>query len=107
MCEVDTNCLTNVEGLIAAMGEKPCFHDAHVLRSKRTETGCEVTIHMFLATREIDARGFYKLEKHHLVTLVMSDIREISLCDPYERESSANCPYAATASWCELNLTRS
>ena len=41
---------------------------------------------MFRMTSEIDAKGFYKLENHHLVTLRMSDIRESTLPDPYERD---------------------
>ena len=65
MCEIDWNLFENAAILIAAMGDSPCFHDAAVLDSHRTDDACDVIIHIFKMTPEVDTKGFYILEKSH------------------------------------------
>ena len=103
MCEIDWNLIENSAVLIAAMGDAPCFHDAHVLDSNRTSEGIEVTIHIFRGTQEVDARGHYKLEKHHLVTLRMLGIQESTLPKPMEATFSASSQSAQMVS-CENRI---
>lgn len=84
MCEIDWNLVDNSAILIAAMGDAPCFHDAHVLGSNQPSDLSEVTLQIFRMTPEVDAQSFYKLAKHHQVTLRMSGIQESTLPKPYE-----------------------
>jgi hypothetical protein len=83
MCEIDWKLVANSEELITAMGDEPCFHDGTVLGSTQEGDVIEVSIHIFRGTPEVDAQGYYKLEKHHLVTLRMSGIHESSLPEHY------------------------
>ena len=87
MCEIDWSLVDNAAILIDAMGDAPCFHDAEVIDSNQAGEAIEVTTHIFRGTREVDARGYYKLEKHHLVTFRMLGIQESTLPKPYQGDT--------------------
>ncbi len=55
--------------VVTWFGYWPRFHDAEVLSIKLDRfSGCEVVIHAFETTPEIDARGYFVLAKHAIVT---------------------------------------
>ncbi|HEV8542702.1 MAG TPA: Imm50 family immunity protein, partial [Verrucomicrobiae bacterium] len=72
--------IENAEALASIFGRWPSFHDAEVwsLTYERTPKGFDVTatIHVFEMTSEVDARGFYRLQKHTRVILRFADCLE-------------------------------
>lgn len=60
------------ERVTAAFGRSPSFHDASLvaLRSSLNCDGAvELLIHAFETTSEVDERGYFRLENHHLLSL--------------------------------------
>jgi immunity protein 50 of polymorphic toxin system len=75
----------NAEALVDIFGRWPSFHDAEVLsihldRSGEDGPSLEARVHVFLMTNEVDARGYYVLTKHTLVTLRFANIILRELC---------------------------
>ena len=72
--------IENAETLVSIFGRWPSFHDAEVwsLTQERTPKGFDViaTIHVFEMTSEVDARGFFRLQKHTRVVFRFVDCRE-------------------------------
>jgi len=65
--------------IVERFGGWPSFHDAEVisvhLSGHRPERpSCEMVIHAWLMTDKVDARGYYVLEKHSLVTLRFEEL---------------------------------
>jgi Immunity protein 50 len=77
--------VSNSEALTSIFGKWPSFHDAEVLRIRldRGEglsgASLEADIHAWEMTPEVDARGFFVLRHHTLVTLRFDDIAELDL----------------------------
>ncbi|QSX79368.1 Imm50 family immunity protein [Agrilutibacter solisilvae] len=72
----------NGKSLVEAMGYWPSFHDANVMEASRSGDSFSVTVHLFAMTDQVDSAGYYVLEKHHLVTIVMRGVESNSLpCD--------------------------
>lgn len=69
--------------LIEAMGYWPSFHDANVLKVTSGNGSLTVTLHVFAMTSQVDSAGYYVLDKHHLVTLVLEDVQSSSLPPDY------------------------
>jgi hypothetical protein len=68
---MDSQIADLIEGselLVAAIGNWPDFHDANVLRVKRSGDTLTVVVHVFQMTSEVDERGYFVLTKNHLVT---------------------------------------
>jgi hypothetical protein len=72
--------------LVKAMGYRPSFHDAEVMKVSRTSDSCTVTIHVFKMTDQHDSAGYCVLRKHHLVELCMLGLQADSLPSTYERD---------------------
>lgn len=75
----ETDLVTNSRAVTEIFGYWPSFHDAEVLTMHLDRAGddgpsLEVRIHVFEMTSEVDARGYYVLRKHTLVTLRFADI---------------------------------
>jgi hypothetical protein len=72
------NVLSSIPGageLLAWFGHWPSFHDSEVLSVELHRTGSsKIRVHAFSMTSEIDAKGFYKLTKHCIVTFVFGEI---------------------------------
>ncbi len=71
--------IDNAEKLTQIFGRWPSFHDAEVVRVVLDRTGAEgptleTSIHVFDMSSEVDARGFYVLQNHTLVTLKFSGV---------------------------------
>lgn len=68
--------------LIAWFGFWPSFHDAEVLRIHLNRCGeSTVVIHTWQRTDEVDARGYFVLTKHVVVTFVLEAILKVELED--------------------------
>lgn len=75
----ETEFVTNADALVSIFGYWPSFHDAEVLTILLDRAGddgptLEARIHVHEMTDEVDARGFYVLIKHTLVTLRFTDV---------------------------------
>ena len=73
----------NGKSLVEAMGFWPSFHDANVMEASRDGDSFSVTVHLFAMTDQVDSAGYYVLEKHHLVTIVMGGVASNSLPSDY------------------------
>lgn len=83
--------LENHELVLQAFGYWPSFHDAeiHTLIMDRTRIlvkpmfnpRIELLIHCWEMTKELDSKGFYKLNKHHLVRFEFDMVHELKLAD--------------------------
>jgi hypothetical protein len=63
-------------------GAWPSFHDAEVVGLQLNRTGpSKVCVHTFRMTNEINPQGFYKTEKHCLVTFLIDEITAVQLND--------------------------
>ena len=77
---MDTSQLVeNGSSLVQAMGYWPTFHDAKVLEAFREADTFSVTVHLFAMTDQVDSAGYYILERHHLVKIVMHGLQSNSL----------------------------
>jgi hypothetical protein len=73
----------NGKALVEAMGYWPSFHDANVLEVARDADTFSVTVHLFAMTDQVDSAGYYILEKHHRVKIVMHGVQSSSLPATY------------------------
>ena len=65
----ETSEIPGADQLIAWFGHWPTFHDAEVLSITLDRSrGSQVVLHAFERTSELDARGYYVLAKHAVVT---------------------------------------
>ena len=71
--------IQDAQKLIEVFGIWPSFHDAEVLSIRLDRGGpdgptLELRIHVFEATSEVDAAGYYVLRNHTEVTLRFADV---------------------------------
>src|SRR5437016_1927358 len=74
--------LGNTEAVVKAFGYWPSFHDAPVVSFQYSEGSpgtVELTLHGWEMTSELDAQGYYKLIKHHLVRFTFHEISDADL----------------------------
>jgi hypothetical protein len=74
--------LQNNEAVMEAFGYWPSFHDAPVIGFWQDTTPpgtLELEVHGWEMTQEVDARGYFKLIKHHLVRFRFLGISEAEL----------------------------
>ena len=72
--------------LTGAMGYWPSFHDANVVNVSRASDSITAAVHVFAMTDQVDAAGYYVLEKHHLVTLALEGVQSSSLPPDYSSD---------------------
>jgi len=94
----------NGGALVEAMGRWPSFHDANVLETSREAGTFAVKIHLFSMTSQIDSAGYYVLEKHHLVTLVMQDVQSNSLPSDYTDDCLAGLTFSRTGDLIQVDF---
>ena len=75
--------VTNGEQLVAAMGYWPSFHDANVVEVFRANNSFSAKIHVFEMTDKVDPKGYFVLQKHHLVTFSFNGVQSNSLPGGY------------------------
>jgi hypothetical protein len=63
-------------------GRKPRFHDAELLEITLSTGGSGlIRIHAFNMTNEVDARGYFVLDKHVVVTFALEGVSQIGCSD--------------------------
>ena len=81
--------LGNYKALLDHFGYWPSFHDANVMSyagpTAESDT-VDLVLHTFEMTSEVDAKGYYVLHKHVLVTFRFAGVHDASL----ERFDSGN-----------------
>ena len=74
--------LVNYQALLDHFGYWPSFHDANVMSyagpTAERDT-VDLVLHTFEMTSEVDAKGYYVLHKHVLVTFRFAGIHDASL----------------------------
>jgi hypothetical protein len=71
--------LRNHDAVIKAFGYWPSFHDAPVIAfhyAQEPTSEVDLTLHTWEMTPEVDARGYFKLIKHHLVRFTFGVISD-------------------------------
>ena len=96
--------VTNGEKLVEAMGYWPSFHDANVLEVSRCPGSFSTTIHVFSMTDQVDTAGYYILEKHHLVTLVMLGVQGNSLPTDYSSDCLEELTFQRVGDMLQINF---
>ena len=74
--------ITGGESVIEWFGRVPRFHDANILELtlRNSQESC-LRIHAWNMTSEIDAKGFFVLEKHAVVTIFAQRVSSVQLDD--------------------------
>lgn len=74
--------VVGAQDVIAWFGRMPSFHDAH-LRSLSLFSGGIATMQIFAwnITDQVDAQGYFVLEKHAIVTLTLEGVTAVRLSD--------------------------
>ncbi len=66
--------------LLDWFGRVPSFHDAEVLALSLDRAGqCRLTLHSWNNTDVVDAKGYFVLEKHVVVTFALEDVADLQL----------------------------
>ncbi|OCJ11766.1 hypothetical protein A6U86_01485 [Rhizobium sp. AC27/96] len=70
------------ESLLKWFGRIPRFHDAELLEISFPDKGAGLLrIHAWNITDKVDAKGYFVLDKHAIVTLILEDVSNISCTD--------------------------
>lgn len=74
---------TNISGAVHVIdwfGFWPSFHDAEIVEIRLNRKGqSSLKLHVFQMTPEVDERGFFVLDKHAIVTLLLQDVLDLEL----------------------------
>jgi hypothetical protein len=74
----DIHQIVGDDNVVNWFGYWPTFHDAVVVDSHLNCSGpCSVTLHTWNMTNDVDARGYYILDKHAIVTFEFGNVKEI------------------------------
>ncbi|WP_459456124.1 hypothetical protein [Rhizobium sp. No.120] len=80
-----TSVLSDIPGgktLLEWFGRLPRFHDAKLLEISFPGSGAGLMrIHAWNMTDQVDAKGYFLLDKHAIVTLVLEEVSAISCAD--------------------------
>ena len=74
--------IQNYEAVVNVFGYWPSFHDANVISYTGPTTDrptVDLVLHTCEMTREVDAKGYFILRNHVLVTFRFSNVREMDL----------------------------
>ena len=94
----------NAEALVDAMGYWPSFHDANVLEAERKTDAFSVTIHLFAMTDEVDSAGYFALEKHHRIEVLMHGVQSSSLPATYAHDCLDSLTFVQTGEYLEVDF---
>ena len=80
-------------------GRAPSFHDAEVLELSldRNKARCSIKIHAFRMTSEVDAKGYFVLDKHVLVSFRLEGVVNLELNDFNEQNAILGMALSRTA----------
>ena len=69
------------EALIDWFGQVPAFHDADVMAINLVSNGTSVlNFWTWRMTDKVDAQGYFEIEKHIFVDIVLREVTYVSLC---------------------------
>lgn len=74
--------ILNHQSVVDLYGRWPSFHDANVLEYTAPDAKSQslgFTLHTWQMTNEVDAKGFYVLRKHALVSFRFQQIYDVSM----------------------------
>lgn len=71
--------IRNHEAVVSFFGRWPSFHDANVLSYESAPDSICVTLHAWQMTNDVDARGFFVLQNHALVTFRFSGLHDVRM----------------------------
>ncbi len=73
--------IINSEKVVNVFSRWPSFHDANFADCRYDQTLKQITatLHTFRTTNEVDEKGYFVLEDHHLVTIKFDEIEELQL----------------------------
>ncbi len=94
----------NGSAIVKAIGHWPSFHDAIVLEAAREAERFTVAIHIFVMTDRVDPAGYYILEKHHLVRLVMHGVQSNTLPPDYTADGLYDLTFRKTDDFLEIEF---
>ena len=74
--------ILNHQAVVNLYGRWPSFHDANVLEYTTPDAKSQslgFTLHTWQMTNEVDAKGFYVLQKHALVSFLFHNIYDVNM----------------------------
>ena len=82
MNEIET-VYANIPGgpeLLAWLGCTPTFHDAEIVNLDLHRRGASrLSVHFWNTRNEVDARGYFVLDRHAVVTFILEEILDLQL----------------------------
>lgn len=71
--------IRNHEAVVSFFGHWPLFHDAKVTAYEAGADSISVTLHTWQITDEVDARGYFVLRNHALVSFQFDSLSEVKM----------------------------
>ena len=71
--------ILNHEAVVSFFGRWPSFHDANVLAYELGADSISVTLHTWHMTDEVDAKGYFVLRNHALVSFRFDGLCEVQM----------------------------
>ena len=96
-----------VEGsgrLTRVMGYWPSFHDANIRSVQASDDLLTFVVHVFSMTDAVDPKGFYVLEKHHLVRISLEGITSSTLDGTYFSDCLDQLSFKRFGDWIRVNF---
>ncbi|MHA3770459.1 hypothetical protein ACXR0O_02855 [Verrucomicrobiota bacterium sgz303538] len=71
--------IRNYEAVVSAFGRWPSFHDSPVLAFKHVDDHIALTVHVWEITSQVDERGYFVSDKHHIVRFAFHGVTRTDL----------------------------
>lgn len=72
-------CIHNHEAVVSFFGHWPLFHDANVLAYEMVADSISLTLHTWLMTDEVDAKGYFDSRNHALVSFRFGSLYDVRM----------------------------
>lgn len=73
--------IRNHEAVVGFFGFWPSFHDANVLAYESGADSISLTLHTWLMTDQVDAKGYFILRNHALVSFRFDGLSDVKMDD--------------------------
>ena len=83
--------------IVGAVGAWTSFHDMKVVQFARIREACEMTLHVWRPTSEVDAKGYYVNVSHHLARFRMEGVVDCTLPAGYEHDTLLELTFSAAS----------
>ena len=71
--------IRNHEAVLECFGRWPSFHDANVVAYQLSDDVITLTLHTWLLTNELDAKGYFVLTNHGLVSFRFDGLHDVQM----------------------------